>query len=147
MPFAAGEIVTAARLNRLQPVTAEAIATADVTLTGTEADVTGASITFTTQTNNAVYVAIGTFDFHTTVGSAALLGQGRLNVDGVTDGEEGHADASTVNRTTIAQVWRGTLPAAGSHTIKLRALKNGGGGTIATRLTHTKLNIAIYEVV
>lgn len=148
MPFAAGEIVTASRLNRLQPVTYEIAATGDITLSTTETDLVGAAITITTQTNNAVYKVEGIFDMFAQVGSAGVVMVGRLSVDGTTDGEEAHADGSTTGaRVTASQDWRGTLPTLGDHTFRMRALKSGAGGTMLARVTHSKLTITIYEVV
>jgi len=148
MPFAAGEIITAGRLNRLQPVTYEASATADLTLSTTETDIVGATVTLTTQTAGAVFVVEGTFDFSAATGAAGVIMVGRLSVDGSTDIEEAHADGSTTGaRVTANQEWRGTLATAGDHTLKLRALKSAAGGTMSARTIHTKVLITIYEVV
>ena len=148
MPFAAGEIITAGRLNRLQPVPREAAATNDLTLTTAEQDILGASITVITQTANAVYLAYGVFDMSATTGAAGVIMVGRLAVDGVSDTEEAHADGSTTGaRITASQDWRGTLATAGSHTLKLRGLKSAAGGTMLARTIHSKLTVVIYEVV
>lgn len=148
MPFAAGEIVTAARLNRLQPVTFEAPATADLTLTTIDTDITGAEFTAITQTNNAIYVVAGDFDMHATTGASGVLMAGKLMVDGVVDTEIATADATTSGtRNTVGQHWRGTLATAGSHTFQLQGSKNISAGVAVAHAIHTKITVWIYEVV
>lgn len=145
--FASGETVTAAKLNRVQPTTYDAACSSSLTLSTTETDVTGATITLTTVAANAIYIARGVFDFDVATLSAANYCQGRLAVDGVTSTREANMDMFTVKRGQGVQQWRGTLAAAGSHTLKLRAAKLGAGGASGALLTHTTIQVIIYEVV
>lgn len=146
MPILAGEVVTAARLNRLQPVTYHADATAAVGPSVTDADITGATITLTTQTNNAIFVATGDYDFDYS-GAATALEQGKLVVDGsIQAGTANCQDgtATTNDRRTHSRTWRGTLATAGSHTLKLTCTLGSG---ITVNATHTGITVTIYEVV
>jgi hypothetical protein len=144
MALDAGAVVTADELRRLQPTTYQAIATADLAGSVTTTDVTGATVTLTTETDDAVFVATGVFDFDLT-GAVTTTGQGFLAVDGTRETAEAllGAEVST-DRGTTTQMWRGTLGTAGSHTLKLQ-------GTLPANMeinaTHTTLTITIYEVI
>lgn len=146
MPILAGQIVTAAQLNRMQPVTYDAAGTGDLSGPVSDANVPGATITFTTTTANAVAVVETVFDFNFS-GATVTLGSGRLNVDGV--GESRYAifqqgPGTSSDRSTCGQTYRVTLAAAGSHTLKLTA-------TVPTNMdltgAYTSLVATVYEVV
>lgn len=145
MAILAGEIVTAARLNRMQPSPYEASITGTLVGPQTDADVPAATITLNTIAANAVWVATGVFDFDWTATTSTLC-QGKLNVDSVVQTLQALAQitGSGVNdRHTTSQHWSGTFAAAGSHTLKLIA-------TIPTNVTvggHTRLHVTVYEVV
>lgn len=147
MPFASGETITAARLNRIQPTTYDAACTPALTLTNSEVDVGAATITLTTVAANAIYICTAVFDFNVTTAAAAQFCVGRLSIDGVISTREALHDMQTIGRGTVHQQWRGTLAAAGSHTLKLRALKTTAGGVAEASATHTTIQIIIYEVV
>lgn len=147
MPFLAGEIVTAARLNRIQPVPYQAIASSNLTGIQTNADIPGATITLTTLTNSAVYVCHGVFDAGITGANVAIL-SGGLSVDGAVQTARGllqQAAGANNDRVTAAQEWRGTLATAGSHTLKLVGTCSDADN--AFRATHTVIEVTIYEVV
>lgn len=149
MGFLAGERVTAARLNRLQPKTFIARASADLTGVVTDTDVTGATITLTTETNNAVYVAIAPAiaDWNGAAGSTNFV-RCKLSVDGAIQSAETQAEqaaGAAGDRIPGAQVWRGTLATAGSHTLKLVATINDADQRLLQE--HTALQVTIYEVV
>lgn len=149
MAFFAGEMLLAQRLNRLQPIDYEAPATSPLAVaTATYADIPGASLTITTETTGATYKAIGIFDCNVATTSPTILMVGRLLVDGV--GAEGIAiyAMDTADRATIAMTWRGSLGAAGSHTLKLQGALNGAlasGGSFLQ--SDTKLSVTVLEVV
>lgn len=146
MPILAGQKVTASQLMRLQPRTFDAVGTTTQAGPVTDADVAGATVTFTTSTANAVAVVNCSFDYEFTA-ATTTLGSGRLNVDGVGESryatfQQGPGNAD--DRATTAQSYRVTLASAGSHTLKLTC-------TLPTnmRLTgvYTSLVVTVYEVV
>lgn len=146
MPILAGEVVTAARLNRLQPTPYHVDASAPIGPSVTDTDIPGATITLTTQTNNAKFEATGDYDFDYS-GAATALEQGKLVVDGVIQTGTANCQdgtATTNDRRTHSRTWYGTLVTAGSHTLKLTATLGSG---IAINATHTGITVRIYEVV
>lgn len=139
--IAAGQRVTGGLLTIN---TYEAICTADLSLTSTETDVTGASVTVTAQTNSAQYLATAGFRFDKTATASTSFGIGLLNVDGASDAERAIArlNSAVVDTRNIAQTWRGTLT-AGSHTFKLR------GSCVTSSIwsiisTDTKLTVVVF---
>ncbi|MFD3640953.1 hypothetical protein [Streptomyces griseus] len=150
MPILAGQIVTASQLNRMQPSTTDAIASSatPVLATTTIVDVPGATITLTTTTPNAIYRVVGTFDVLPGATSPTVLVFGFLNVDGVTDTGVAIQGLTSSIRSTVSQTWRGTLAAAGSHTLKLQASLSGSLASGATvRPQNSKISVEISEVV
>ncbi|MGW1814064.1 hypothetical protein ACWCQM_10960 [Streptomyces sp. NPDC002125] len=150
MPIPAGGIITAGQLSRMQPATF--LAAADTNLvrnnTTAAADIPGATVTVTTTTANAVYTVTAAFDVQIGAAGAGNI-IGYLYVDGVADAGVAAKRMDAVTRDTIAQVWRGTLPAAGSHTFKLQgqtSVATASAGNIFTAGS-TKLSITIAEVV
>ncbi|MEU8855754.1 hypothetical protein AB0C48_13865 [Streptomyces sp. NPDC048556] len=150
MPIPAGGIVTAGQLSRMQPVTY--LATADTNLvrnnTAAAADISGAAVTLTTTTPNAVYTVTATFDVQIGATGAGNM-VGYLFVDGVADSGVSAKRMDAVTRDTISQLWRGNLPAAGSHTFKLQgqtSVATASAGNIFTAGS-TKLAVTIAEVV
>lgn len=149
MAFAAGEVVTASRLNLLQPVTYEAQCTAATnTANATEVDITGASVNITTVNDNAIFVATAVFDMNVLATSSSILMVGKLNIDGATQSGLAVFAMDSLIRATVAETWRGTITSAGAHVFKLRGNLSG---TLATggdyMQTDTKLQVAIYESV
>ncbi|MEV6471611.1 hypothetical protein [Streptomyces sp. NPDC051657] len=146
MPISAGQTVTAGQLNRMQPKTYDAVGSGlqDGPLSNT--DVTGCSVTFTTTTPNAIAIVNTTFYFVLT-GSGTTSGSGRLAVDGVLEGEFaifGQGPGSNADRATTAQSYKVTLPAAGSHTLKLTAT---APTNVSLQGLYTTLIATVYEVV
>lgn len=146
MPIYSGQKVTAGQLNRIQPKTYDAVGTTAQAGPLTNADVTGATLTFTTTTANAIVVVDTTFDFDFTA-ATTTIGSGRLNVDGVGEARyavfgQGPGDGS--DRSTVSQTYRVTLPAAGSHTLKLTASAPAG---MTLQGVYTSLVATVYEVV
>ena len=143
MPILAGGIVTAYTLDLIQPRPYYAAGSGTLNGPQTATDITGASITLTTLTNDAVFTAVGTFDFDLT-GATTGGASGRLVVDGVAEAELATFGAEvTTDRASPGQTWHGTLPAAGSHTLKL-------GTTLPTNMSvqgiYCTLLVTIYEV-
>jgi len=147
MPILSGQIVTADDLNHLKPATYHASASVSLVGVVTDADIVGATITFDTDTDNAVYVATGDFDADWD-GAATGLFQGKLAVDGGIQTELvliSQAAGAAGDRIPGSHTWRGTLATAGTHTLKLI-------GTVpdvdqAFESVHTALTLVIYEVV
>ncbi|WP_405391051.1 hypothetical protein OG596_26280 [Streptomyces sp. NBC_01102] len=145
MPILAGEILTADKLMRLQPKTYDAVGTTTQTGPLTDADVTGATVTFNTTAANATAVVQTVFDIDYTA-ATTTLGSGRLNVDGVGESEYAifRQGSATGGRGTVAQTYRVTLASAGSHTLKLTH-------TVPTNCrlqgVYTTLTATVYEVV
>jgi hypothetical protein len=145
MPFLAGEIVTAERLNLLQPKTYFARATTLLDGAGTGLVVPGATVTFDSFTDNARVVV----EVSTAIGFDGV-GTGRadviVNIDGVgtlprASFGQGPGNASDV--VTAAAVVNESLGAAGSHTIHLTA--NLASYQLVN--VYTALNVTVYEIV
>lgn len=149
MSFLAGEIITAQRLNRIQPVPYEEACTAALTATtSTYADITGCSITLTTNTDNAIYVARAVFDCNVLATSTTILMVGRMQLDGVTASGIAVYAMDALTRATVTMSWKGTVTTAGSHTFKLQGALTSAlatGGTF--QQDDTKIHVTIYEVV
>lgn len=121
MAFLPGERITAARLNRLQPVVYGAIGSGTVAASQTNADVTSATVTLTTQAANAQYKAWCVWDFNAT-GVPDASSTGRMAIDGVGQSPLAtfRGDASN-ERGTVTAVYEGNLTAVSSYTFKLIA--------------------------
>lgn len=120
MPILAGQVVTAAQLNRLQPKKYSAVGSGTLTGPLSNADVTGATITVAAETA-ASYTVWCVWDTNTTaINSGTQIG--RLAIDGVNQSPLGvTADPDSGARNGAAQTYQGTLTAPGSHTFKLVA--------------------------
>lgn len=141
MPILAGDVVTAATLNRLQPKTYSAECTASITAAG---DVTGATITLTTETDGAFVVIKGCGSYNWSANTAVstitcqqngtpLAGKIICDPDG------------TVGRETNYQQWRVNPGVAGSYTFKLVGEAVPANMTIDA--THTTIQCTVYEAV
>ena len=146
MAFLAGEMLTAGRLNRLrgQPYFAQASSALTKTDT-TFADITGASITFTTAAANAEYTVDAVFDCAVGTTSASTRMLGRIVTDGVAESGFGIHEMDNLDRDSVATVAKGTLAAAGSHTIKLQGALSAAAGS-GTFQTFTMLKVVVFEV-
>lgn len=152
MPAPAGRAPTAAQFIRLQPVPLEAIQSGNgggiQALTTTETDLLGCTVTFSTATA-ATCTVEGTGHFLVPAGSAGIIAIIRCAVDGVTiTSPEMRCWASTTGvEITAHQSWKFTVSGAGSHTVKLRGLKTGAGGTVDTGDLATRFLLYVFEVV
>lgn len=149
MPILSGQVVTVNDLNHLKPATYYAASNANLPGIVVNTDVPGATVTFTTETDNAVYVVNAFFDMDWQ-GAAAVgnLITGMLYVDGAhvsgdTNGEQ--AAGANGDRLPGSHVWQGTLALAGSHTAKLVASIPVATQRIAN--PHTAIQVTVYEVV
>lgn len=137
-----------ARVDRQRPASYEAVCTASLSLTAAAADVTGASVTLTTVAPDAVCIAVWFVDFDAITANTAV-GIVTANVDGVdqTPNAIFEIDANNNRRGTVGQLYRTTLPSAGSHTIKLRGqAASGTDNALRVNTTHTRLLVTIQEV-
>lgn len=125
MAFASGDRITASRMNNLQTRVFYAIGSGTIAASQTNADVTDATVTFTTLTDNATYMAFCVWDYDST-GTPGGDGTARLNVDAVNQNPLATFGGinSSQDRGTVAQNYSGTLTTAGSHTLKLVASTN-----------------------
>lgn len=148
MAFLAFEIVRASKLNRIQPVVYSGVQvnTGQQTITTSQADLIGATVTFTSLT---AAVCTITMSFDVEVGATgASVFQGRVVVDGSTiTNKEAHINGSNVIRAMATQTVEFTLSGAGSHTVKLAALKTAAAATILTDDNHTGFSLQVREVV
>lgn len=114
-----------------------------VALTTTEADITGATVTFSTVKANAKYMVIASFYMSAVVGNSAVA-SGKLNVDGANQsGSANFTGVSTNERASVAQSWSGTLASPGSHTLKLRGVLSAGTG-VTVNSTHTTITVFVF---
>ena len=148
MPVYAGNIIYASDVNNVMGRQFEAPCTVATTVNAAAADVTGASITFTTTTANATVVAHFSADHIVSSASAGTISITFLSIDGVDDNaRQGLLDMRTLTRVTVAQSYKFSLAAAGSHTIKLRCQKTAAAGTDQLQAGHTALVLNVYESV
>lgn len=128
MAILAGQTVTETMLNNLQPTPYSATGSGTVAAGSTNADVTNATITLTTETAGATFKAWCTWDFNAT-GVPGGSSTGRMALDGVGQSPLATFRGDAANeRGTVSANYRGTIAAAGSHTLKL----------IATTATNTE---------
>ena len=133
---------------RQQPKNFQAFLTSDYTVTDTEADLSGATITFTTTGPNALAVVHATYECR-----AIATGFGyvrcRLMVDGSTHAREALFTASSFEgRSTVDLRVNVTLATAASHTLKLRALRTAAGGDariVGGSTGATQIGITLYD--
>lgn len=144
MTFLAGDLVTAQRLNRLQPKPYVKVATGTLAGAVTNTDVPGCSITFTTETDGATVKCTWFSDFDLS-GATTTIANNRLLLDSVTasDNFAMYAGEVTTDRGTVGNTWDFTIPIAGSHTIKVQA-------SIPANMQmniYTTLSLTVFEVV
>lgn len=135
-------------LRFINPITTtSAAASATLSATTTEQDISGATVAVTTQAANAKAIVIGVFNMRVVSASASAQVNGFLNVDGTTITAPVARLLSTTNstRTTCVQCWEVTLPAAGAHTLKLRANISAAGGTYEILQPDTTITAMVIE--
>lgn len=144
MAFLSGERITAARLNRLKPTIYTATGDTNLNLTTTPADISGASVTFTTETAGATYNVIAEFSYDIASANTAYT-LGVCQLDGVDlSGQSRWSGEVGTDYGMSSQQWSGSVGSVGSHTIKLRASMSAGTGTTVLA-AFTKLTVIIQE--
>ena len=143
MVFLAGERLTAARLNRLQSVVYGAIGSGTVAASQTNADVTDATVTFTTTTANAQYKVWAVWDFNAT-GVPGGSSTARLAINGAGQNPLGTFRCSaTSERGTVTQAYEGNLATAGTYTFKLIVTTNTNTTVIGS---NSSITVDVQEV-
>lgn len=146
MSFSAGNKLTAAQLNSLVPVLYEGVCNVATTVTTTLADVTGATVTFSTNHDNAIALVTWTADHNITVAGAGVVAIAQMNYDGTdVNTRQALMSMDDVHRLTISQTDTITLATAGSHTIKMRCQKTGAGGTDQLQTNHTQFSVVVWD--
>ncbi len=132
-------------LGRMLTQALAAAASGNTDLTAVEVDIAGASVTFDTTRPNALYMVTGSFYF-SALAASATIANGKLHVDGVA--APGFANftgtSTTPDRTNSAQSWVGTLAAAGTHTLKLRAV-SGAAAVHRVNSASTTITVLVFE--
>lgn len=125
------------------PVIDSADQSADITLSTTAADVTGATLTVVTTSTTAQIHINGTFYFNGNTVSGTTLCQGLCLIDGVEQGGTA-VGCPTVNgeRETKSRTWTADLT-AGTHTVKLQAKKSAAAGTYQCLAGQTTISIIV----
>lgn len=142
----AGEIVRASHLLASADIITAA-SNLDLALTTSTVDIPAATVTFSTDNDNAVVLVVGFFDFDCSAFTSGGVAVGALDVDGVVqNGLAALEISATTDRATVGQCWEVTLASAGSHTIKLGARKTGGTNTISALATQTKFVGLVIDV-
>jgi hypothetical protein len=146
MPFLAGDIITAQKLNWLSPTILGAAASTTLTGITTNADIPGMSIPITTVNAGALLKVSWFVSFYTQGGSlTAAISSSRILVDTTpstvvnifSPGNSGIAD-----KNQGASSWVTTLAAAGAHTIKAQATLPSTG--VLTQI-HSSMDIEVIE--
>jgi hypothetical protein len=144
MGFLAGDLITAARLNRLKPTPYWKAATGTLAASQTNQDIPGATITFNTETDLAEVQCWWNVDPDLS-GASTSLGSSRLLLDNITPSDVFTTYVAEVatDRATVGQSFKFTIPTAGSHTIKIQ-------GTTPANYTYNlycSLSLLVHEVV
>lgn len=124
------------------PTSQAADASADLTLTNTFTDITGATVTFTPSHATTRCWIVVTVDFD--AGTSTDLMHGVLVVDGVADAKEVVAQGTgTQSRWTVSRTYFRSLTAA-SHTLKIQAKQDGATGGTA-RSANTRIEVIEFD--
>lgn len=144
MGFLAGEKVTAGRLNMLQPVPYSETGTTNLVVTTTETAIDGCSITLTTQTDGALYVARAVIS-HDSTGTTAANVDTRCFLDGsALSGSARWSGTAATDFGEASMLWHGSVGTAGDHTFELMA-KGGTSVAVTILAAFTKIEVIVYE--
>lgn len=119
----------------------DAACSSTLSLTATNTDVAGCSITVPVGNTSGVYIVTGVFDFQS-LGTTATTAVGQLTVGATTYNQQAlwNNAALTAMRATVMQQWTVTGLAYGDNVFKLRAMRVGGADAmIRVNVTHTKI--------
>lgn len=127
------------------PAAYNANSSASLTLSTTETDITGATVTISTVRANTVVQIHATYDFRITVIGTNFC-RGRVAIDGVTQtGQAVFLAQAAETRNASRIVLTATIVAAGSHIVKLRGSKDAAGGTgIIESGSCTGVTVVVY---
>lgn len=138
MAFTSGQRLGAAALNRITRNDIEALVTADDTLTTSEVDLSGASISVTTIQANTVLIITASLDCEATGSSDFSFV--RCYVDGVAQSR--NLKWQVTGRMSLSQTWRVVRGSAGTFTVKLTRQKIGTANTCKVYASHSNLIVA-----
>jgi len=145
----AGWKLTAARLNawtdRVVPSISTAALGSNQSVTGSEADVSGCTVTVTTTTAGARWRVMGMIQAEIT-GSSIYNPYVQIvcHADGAAAGGAAVVTVGASSRIPCAYEWVGTFATAGTHTLKLRCSLGGSGSAILLSGV-TNINVEIRE--
>lgn len=138
MAFASGQRVTAAMLNRITVNNLEVNVSADDTLTTSEVDLSGATMSVTTIQANTKLVVAASLDCEASGSSDFSFV--RLYVDGAVQPDNLKWQAT--GRFTLAKVWVVTVGTAKTLTVKLTRQKIGSANTCTIYSGHSNLVVS-----
>lgn len=138
MAFASGQRVTAAMLNRITRNDLIATVTADDVVTGSEVDLSGATLSVTTIQANTKLKITASLDFESTGTTDFTVV--KLYVNGVA--VSGDMNRRGAGRLPLAKTWNVTVAAASTFTIKLTRQKIIVGDTTTIYATHSTLIVS-----
>jgi hypothetical protein len=95
------------------------------------ADLTGVTVTFTVAATTSVQIS-ATLDAQTTGGNYC---EGVVNIDGVDQAQKMHSESDGIGGPDTSSQCVTVSLAAGSHTIKMRAVQSGGTTTVQAQST------------
>lgn len=149
MPILSGQKLEASTLNHLQPQVYEAVESGVLTTTSTTyQDIPDATVTFSTETDDAVIVVDAEFDCAVgNIGTGNDM-NGRVMVDGVAGTRLAKHQMDNLDRDSVYMFEKFTLASAGSHTVKLQgALSTSDGVDSGTFQAFTSIKVTVYEAV
>lgn len=138
MAFASGQRVTAVMLNRITRNDLSANVTSDTTVTTTETDLAGASISVTTIQPNTKLLITAAIDFEAT--GSSDFSYVKLMVNGVLDLR--NLILQGTGRFALSKTWTVTIASAGTYTIKLRRQKIGTANTVTIYSGHSIFTVS-----
>jgi hypothetical protein len=138
MAFASGQRVSAAMLNRITRNDLLATVTADDVVTGSEVDLSGATLSVTTIQANTKLKVTASLDFESTGTTDFTVV--KLYVGGVA--VSGDMNRRGAGRLPLSKTWNVTVAAASTVTVKLTRQKIISGDTTTIYSTHSTLVVS-----
>lgn len=125
------------------PPVYHAACSSNLSVTATNADVTGANINVVVAGSTSTVVITGVFDMQPDAAAAANI-VGTLDWAGATQSAQAVmvSGAAVTNRATVSQTWVITGVTAGTYNAKLQATGTAGG---TIRATHTSITAQVWE--
>lgn len=138
MAFSSGQRVTAAMLNRITRNDLLATVTADDVVTGSEVDLSGATLSVTTIQANTKLKITASLDWEST--GTTDFSVVKLYVNGVA--VSGDMNRRGAGRLPLSKTWNTTVAAASTVTVKLTRQKIISGDTTTIYSTHSTLVVS-----